>query len=156
MNAKNKILLISIFSSLFLSIGEMDAQSHKEHNQGIKEEIILMPTPITSGDESDIHFMKAEIMPEFPGGENALLAFIRDNTQYPATAKSQKIQGKVYCRVLIAKDGSITDPVIIKSLSPDLDKEALRILKLMPKWKPGQQRGKNVSVYYHIPFDFEL
>ena len=79
-----------------------------------------------------------------------------DNTKYPEQAKRDKISGKVSVKFVIEKDGSIADPVVVRSVDPYLDKEALRVVKSMPKWKPGKQRGKPVRVSYTVPVIFKL
>ena len=97
-----------------------------------------------------------ENMPEFPGGMKAMLDFISKNIQYPESARQKGVQGKVIVKVVIDKDGAVTQPILMRSLDSDLDKEALRIVKLMPKWKPGTQRGKAVKVEYTFPVIFKL
>lgn len=98
----------------------------------------------------------ADPMPEFPGGTAKLTEFIKTNIHYPQTCKNDSIQGRVLVRFTVEKDGSITDAKVIRSVHPDLDKEALRVVNLMPKWKPGTQNGKPVRVHYVIPFKFSL
>lgn len=97
-----------------------------------------------------------EVMPEFPGGMHALLDFIEKNIRYPEVARKNGIQGRVIVKVVIDKDGSVTEPTVIRSVDPSLDKEALRVIGLMPKWKPGMQRGKAVKVSYALPVTFKL
>lgn len=95
-------------------------------------------------------------MPEFPGGMKAMLDFISKNIQYPESARQKGVQGKIIVKVVIDKDGSATQPILMRSVDSDLDKEALRIVELMPKWKPGTQRGKAVKVEYTFPVIFKL
>lgn len=97
-----------------------------------------------------------ESMPEFPGGTEALLEYLRSNVKYPAICKKEKIQGRVAITFIIEKDGSIGEPEVVKSVNPYLDKEALRVISAMPKWKPGSQNGKPVRVKYTIPVNFKL
>ena len=97
-----------------------------------------------------------EVMPEFPGGMPAMLDFIERNIRYPEDARKDGVRGRVIVRVTIDKDGSVTKPVIIRSISPSLDKEALRVAGLMPKWKPGMLRGKTVKVEYAFPVAFNF
>ena len=97
-----------------------------------------------------------EIMPEFPGGTKAMLDFIAANIQYPEHARKNSIQGTAIVKVIIGKDGSVTEPTLVRGIDSDLDKEALRIVELMPKWKPGTQRGKAVKVEYTFPVIFKL
>ena len=97
-----------------------------------------------------------EIMPEFPGGTRAMLDFIEKNIRYPEVARKNGIQGRVIVGVVIDKDGSVTNLTVLRSIDPYLDKEALRVIKLMPKWKPGTQEGKALKVKYTIPVSFRL
>lgn len=95
-------------------------------------------------------------MPEFPGGMHELMNFIEKNVRYPEVARKHGMQGRVIVRVVIDKDGSVTEPTIVRSIDTELDNEALRIVKLMPKWKPGTQRNKAVKVKYTFPVTFRL
>lgn len=99
-------------------------------------------------------FTTVEEMPSFPGGADALLEFIRNNLQYPQNAPCAT--GNVILRFIVGKDGAVRDIQIIQSLAPQFDKEAVRVAQLMPKWVPGKQNGKSVSVYYTIPIKFRL
>ncbi len=106
-------------------------------------------------DEGEV-FEVVESMPEFPGGEAALMEYLQKNIKYPSIAADNGIQGRVIINFVVNKDGSIVDPEIIKSLDPSCDKEAMRVIKAMPKWKPGRQRGKTVRVKYTVPVLFRL
>jgi TonB family protein len=99
-------------------------------------------------------FFIVEEMPEFPGGDLALRRYISDNLNYPVDAAENGITGKVYVTFLINKDGNVSNASIARGVHPSLDKEALRVVNSMPKWKPGKQRGKPVSVSYTIPVIF--
>jgi TonB family protein len=98
----------------------------------------------------------AETQPEFPGGSAALNKFIRDNIHYPGSAKLLMIQGTVYVRFTVDKDGNVIDPVIVGSVDPALDQEALRMIKKMPKWKPGTMNGVRVKTQMTQPVRFVL
>jgi periplasmic protein TonB len=106
-------------------------------------------------EESEI-FVVVEDMPEFPGGETALRSFINKNVNYPVIAAENGIQGKVYVRFVVDKDGSVTNAEIARGIDPSLDQEALRVVRTLPKWKPGKQRGKPVRVSYTVPINFQL
>ena len=106
-----------------------------------------------SGDEV---FMIVEEMPEFPGGEEALVKFIAESTKYPEEAKNKGIQGKVFVQFVVNKEGNVEDVKLAKSIDPLLDEAAMNIVKSMPQWKPGRQRGKNVNVSFTIPINFQL
>ena len=107
--------------------------------------------------KDDVVFMIAEQMPEFPGGVDALIRFLNENVIYPEIAKANKIEGRVMCQFVVDKDGTITDIVVVKSGGdPSLDKEAVRVLRTMPKWKAGKSQGKKVRVQFNLPIVFKL
>lgn len=110
---------------------------------------------IGDGQEGDV-FEIVEEMPEFPGGQNELNKFIDKNLHYPEIAYKKGLQGNVIVQIIIDKDGSVIKPKIIRSLEPSLDNEALRIIGLMPKWKPGKQREKVLKVRYTFPIQFKI
>ena len=97
-----------------------------------------------------------ETMPYFPGGNVLMLKYLADNIKYPASAVKAKKQGRVIVGFIVQKDGSITHAKIVRSIDPELDAEALRVVKGMPKWTPGTQLGKPVSVKYALPVKFSL
>lgn len=97
-----------------------------------------------------------EVMPYFPGGDKKLYKFISTNMQYPQKAINEKIEGRVICGFIVNKDGSVSDVEVLRSVHPLLDAEALRIIKLLPKWIPGMQSGKPVRVRYTLPVPFIL
>jgi len=108
------------------------------------------------GNDNIVHLV-AEIMPEFPGGQQAMMRYIAERIDYPIEAFQQGIQGRVICQFVVDIDGRITDVVIAKSSGDSsLDREARRIIKSMPKWKPGKQNGRNVKVKYTLPVTFRL
>lgn len=106
--------------------------------------------------DDDMPFMVVEDMPEFPGGTVALMDYLRKNIKYPSICRENNIQGKVLIQFIVDKDGSITSPEVVRTVNPYLDKEALRVISGMPKWKPGSQRGKNVRVRFTVPVNFKL
>ncbi|MBO7050049.1 MAG: energy transducer TonB [Bacteroidaceae bacterium] len=106
--------------------------------------------------EEEEIFMVVEDQPEFPGGTAALLEYLRKNIKYPAICRENNIQGRVLVTFIVNKDGAIVEPEVVKSVNPSLDKEALRVIAGMPKWKPGSQRGKPVRVKYTVPVNFRL
>ncbi len=101
-------------------------------------------------------FMIVEEMPEFPGGAGELHKFIAQNIQYPPAARENGIQGKVYVRFVVTSDGSIDQISIVRKVDDLLEAEAIRVIKAMPKWKPGKQRGQPVNVWYTAPIIFVL
>jgi protein TonB len=98
----------------------------------------------------------AEVMPAFPGGEKVMLQWLQDNMQYPVIAQEQGIQGRVIVRFVVGPDGSVGSAEVQRSLDPSCDREALRVIRKMPKWIPGRQNGQPVSVYYTLPVLFKL
>ena len=108
-------------------------------------------------EESDEEFfMVVENMPEFPGGDLGLMKYIQKNVKYPPIAKEYNITGKVYVSFIVDKSGSVTDVKIARGVDKSLDAEALRVVKSLPKYKPGKQRGKAVRVMFTIPINFTL
>ena len=103
-----------------------------------------------------VPFEGTSIMPEFPGGEKAMMEFIGENIKYPADAQKAGRAGRVTVRFIVDNEGNITDPEVMKGVHPSLDKEALRVINKMPRWKPGTVGGKPIEVYFAIPINFRL
>ena len=104
--------------------------------------------------KGDSIYSVVETMPDFPGGQKELLSFLSRNIKYPTKAIESKIQGRVIVQFVVNKDGSIFGAKVVRSVDPDLDKEALRVINSMPQWKPGMQKGEPVSVKYTVPIVF--
>lgn len=109
--------------------------------------------PTADPDSSKI-FGAAEEMPSYPGGEKALMQYIKDNTYYPEEMCEGAAQGRVMVGFVINEDGSISDVKVLKSLTPECDEVAVKIVKGMPKWNPGKQNGKAVKTKYTVPVSF--
>lgn len=101
-------------------------------------------------------FIVAEVMPEYPGGDEALRHFLASEVKYPESAIKKGIQGKVFVSFIIDRNGDVRDARIAKGINKALDEEALRVVRSMPKWSPGSQRGNNVAVAYTVPINFVL
>jgi protein TonB len=101
-------------------------------------------------------FVVVEEMPTFPGGEKALFEFIYANIAYPEIAKENNIQGRVILRFCVTYKGGVDQVSILKPVDPSLDNEAIRVIKMLPPWKPGKQGGKPVNVWYSVPVVFQL
>lgn len=146
-----------------LQIAENDADieestiqsSEASENQAV--EIKYVPEVVEEEEvEEQQIFQVVEEMPEFPGGMAECLKFLSQNIRYPAISQENGVQGRVIVQFVVNQDGSIVDPVVVRSVDPYLDKEALRVISMMPKWKPGKQRGKAVRVKYTVPVTFKL
>ena len=110
---------------------------------------------ITEPDENSI-FQVVEQQPEFPGGIPELMKYLQKNIRYPQICKEQRVQGRVIVQFVVNADSTITDVNVVKPVNPYLDQEALRVVKAMPKWKPGKQRGEPVRVRFTLPVTFRL
>lgn len=106
--------------------------------------------------KNNMVFDVVEVMPQFPGGQIAMMKYIMENMKYPKQAMKEGIQGRVAVRFIVEKDGSISDVKPILSVHPLLNKEAVRVVKSMPKWTPGKQNGKPVRVRFNLPIMFKL
>lgn len=106
--------------------------------------------------KNDMVFDVVEVMPQFPGGQIAMLKYIMENIKYPEQAMKEGIQGRVAVRFIVEKDGSISNVRPILSVHPLLNKEAVRVVESMPKWTPGKQNGKPVRVRFNVPVMFKL
>jgi protein TonB len=118
--------------------------------------VLAQKTVVSQKDQKETPFNVVEDKPAFPGGMEAMIQFLSTNIQYPADAKKQKIDGRVLVNFVIEKDGSITDVKVMKPGFPSLDAEAVRVVKMMPKWKPGYQKGQAVRVLFALPISFNL
>ena len=110
---------------------------------------------VTEPDENSI-FQVVELLPEFPGGMAELMKYLQKNLRYPQICKEQGVQGRVIVQFVVNTDSTITDVNVIKSVNPHLDEEAVRVVKAMPKWNPGKQRGELVRVRFTLPVTFRL
>lgn len=106
--------------------------------------------------ETDKVYQVVEKMPEFPGGKQRLLNWMKENIQYPVEAQKEGIQGRVIITFVINKSGKAVEPLIIQSVDPLLDKEAIRLINSMPKWKAGEEKGEPVRVKFTMPINFRL
>lgn len=123
---------------------------------GERVEVKYVPVVEEEEPEEQTIFEVVENMPDFPGGQAALMQFLSKNIKYPTIAQENGTQGRVIIQFVVNRDGSVVDPVVVRSVDPYLDKEALRVISTMPKWTPGKQRGKPVRVKYTVPVQFRL
>lgn len=98
----------------------------------------------------------AEQMPEFPGGQEAMMKYFSKNVVYPKKAKENKIEGRVIGKFVVRNDGSIDSVEVLKGVNTEIDAEFVRVVKAMPKWEPGKQNGKNIAVKFTLPMLFKL
>ena len=115
-----------------------------------------VPIVVEEPEKEEEIFQVVENQPEFPGGMAELMKYLQKNIKYPTICQEQGIQGRVIVQFVVNSDGSIVDPQVVKPVNPYLDKEALRVVSSMPKWKPGEQRGKKVRVRFTLPVTFRL
>ena len=145
-----------------LTIVEDDAEVEEttiasSEETGEKVEIKYTPVAVEEEVEEEQQiFEVVEEAPDFPGGMGALMKFLGSNIKYPTIAQENGVQGRVIVQFVVNKDGSIVDAKVMRSVDPYLDKEALRVVSSMPKWKPGKQRGKAVRCRYTVPVMFRL
>ena len=122
--------------------------------------VVIAPpveAPVEEEEEDNTIFMVVEQAPEFPGGMQKLMKFLGENVKYPVIAQENGIQGRAICQFVVNRDGSIVDIMVVRSAGDaSLDKEAVRLIKSMPKWKAGKQRGKAVRVKFTLPVNFRL
>ena len=120
-----------------------------------KDEVIVEEKKPEPPKKEEI-FTAVEQPPQFPGGEAALLKYIADHIRYPAAAQENGIQGRVVVQFVVTKDGSIGQVKVVRGKDPDLDKEAKRVVRTLPRFVPGKMNGNNVSVWYTLPINFKL
>ncbi len=115
-----------------------------------------VPIVVEEPEKEEEIFQVVENQPEFPGGMAELMKFLQKNIKYPSICHEQGIQGRVIVQFVVNTDGSIVDAQVMKPVNPYLDKEALRVVSIMPKWKPGEQRGKKVRVRFTLRGTFRM
>ncbi len=134
-----------------------DITISSEDDQTQAQEVIQAPIEMPEEDpEENIVFVVAEKMPSFPGGQQALMKYLSENIRYPVIAQENGVQGRVIVQFTVRKDGTIDDVKVVKSADPSLDKEAVRLIKSVPAWEPGMQRGKAVHCKFTVPIVFKL
>ncbi|MBS4810698.1 M56 family metallopeptidase [Phocaeicola plebeius] len=156
-----KYALFVLPAFALLVAGNISCSQDASQTEDAKEEVVAPVSPEAKEAPADSTakeevFMVAEQMPEFPGGMKELLKFLQDNLKYPENAMKNNVQGRVIVQFVVEKDGTLTEFKVARSVDPDLDAEALRVLQTMPKWKPGMQRGKIVRVKFTVPVSFKL
>jgi len=134
---------------------EINVDIEARADQAVQSYVPVMteeePTPV-----AEEIFTFVEEYPEFPGGDKALREYILNNIKYPEVARTSGITGTVYVQFVVEKDGSISDVKVVRGIGGGCDEEAVRVVKSMPRWKPGKQRGQPVRVYFTLPIEFKL
>ena len=169
MNRIQFIIGLSLTLGLFPSCGNKPSASSDDFDEEESEEVVMdeeEDSPVVGKkdnpsekddpvEETSVYDI-AEQMPEFKGGNTALHKWLESNIEYPASARNSGKEGNVILSFVVERDGSISDVKVIKSLDPELDKEAVRVVGNMPKWMPGMQDGKTVRVKFMLPIRFSL
>jgi len=174
-----KTILFSLMSLLFIAMISCKTKPPQDHKSAItdktEEDTVLSETdydytkevmmdlpppeesePNKSLPDDSLIFTIVEDQPEFPGGNDSLKAYIKRNIQYPKEALEKGIEGTVFVTFIVEKDGSVSGVQVLRGIGKGCDKEAMRVIRNMPRWKPGYQRGNPVRVKYHVPIRFKL
>ena len=153
MKIKVSLITVCVFITL-ISIGQ---------NMEIREistttETVATTPESTAANQDDEIFTVVNEMPMYPGGSAAMEKFIQTNLVFPKTALEKNINSRCFIKITIKSDGSVYEPKVLKGVAncPECDVEALRVISIMPKWSPGKQSGKAVSVFYNLPINFSL
>lgn len=151
-----RLLMILPFLTFVFAIQSFELQSGPLPviTEADTSENFVSPPPEKEEDETV--FTMVEDDPAFPGGQQALMTFLQENLTYPPKAREEKIQGTIFVTFIVEKDGSITGVRVLRGVHPDMDAEAMRVIKAMPDWKPGYQRGEPVRVQFNLPIRFVL
>lgn len=133
---------------------DLNINAEVEQNEVIEE---YVPVEVEEDEvvEQEI-FQIVEEMPSFPGGDQKMMEYVAKNIKYPQIARETGVQGKVFVNFVVEPDGSVSNVKILRGIGGGCDEEAMRVVKSMPKWKPGKQRGKPVRVSYNLPVNFRL
>ena len=143
-----------------VAVGTENKEGVKDRTvEAVRTEIAVAappPPPAPKPEVATKVFDVVEEMPSFPGGQGALMSYLSSNVKYPVVAQENGVQGRVIVSFVVERDGSISDVKVARSVDPSLDREAQRVVKSMPKWKPGKQNGSAVRVKYTVPVVFRL
>lgn len=140
-------------------VGDADGNGNANNGNGdgktTDEQDNLAPVAVDMGD-NPLNFRIVEQLPEFPGGMSAFVKWLTDNLKYPPSAQRQNIQGRVVVTFIINRDGSVADLKVAQSVNPMLDREALRVARMMPRWKPGVANNRPCRTMMAIPIEFKI
>lgn len=123
--------------------------------QAVAEQVVVKEPDLEPVKEEEI-FVAVEQQPEFPGGTAALMKWLASNVRYPQMALENGISGRVIVKFVVEKDGSVSGVTLVRGVDKDLDREAIRVVKSMPKWQPGKNNGQAVRCYFNLPVNFKL
>ncbi|MBK0402587.1 energy transducer TonB [Adhaeribacter sp. BT258] len=141
---KSSVVCFAVFAAVFVSACSQKSAPAVSGNS---------KTEVPASDEV---YVMVEEMPRFPGGENEMIRFVNKHMLYPQEARDNGEEGRVIVQFVVTKEGKLTNPEIVRSVSPSIDKEALRIVEIMPLWQPGKQNGRAVNTRYTLPLTFQL
>lgn len=143
-----------------VAVGTENKEGVKDRTvEAVRNDIAVAPPPPPPAPKPEVAtkiFDVVEEMPSFPGGNGALMSYLASNIKYPVVAQENDVQGRVIVSFVVERDGSISDVRVARSVDPSLDREAQRVVKSMPRWKPGKQNGSAVRVKYTVPVVFRL
>ena len=145
------VLLPVVFAAFVFT-----AKAKSVNADPVEAESVVAESTINQEPQDNVVFTVVEEQPVFPGGEKAMMEFIKNNLKYPESCVKDSIQGRVSLSFIVEKDGSVSNVQELRSPNPDLTAEAARLVQSMPKWTPGKQRGQAVAVKYVIPITFRL
>ncbi len=143
-------------SKVTISIADVKGNDEKNGKDIADLKKIVTQEAPKEDDEDNKVFDMVEVQPSFPGGQTEMMSWISSHLKYPAIAAENGIEGKVIVQFVVGKNGAIRDANIVRALNPSCDKEALRVVNAMPRWLPGKQNGKEVSVKFTLPITFKL
>jgi protein TonB len=137
-----------------VEVEDIEINAEVEQNEVLEE--YVAPEVVEEEVVEQEIFKIVEEMPAFPGGEAKLMEYVAKNVKYPQIARETGVQGRVYVNFVVEPDGSVSNVSVLRGIGGGCDEEAIRVVKSMPKWKPGKQRGKAVRVSYMLPVNFKL
>jgi periplasmic protein TonB len=154
-NEMKKLILMAMMATI--TAASANAQATTDETQSPANVVNLSadtgkPRPKAKGRALE----KVEVMPQFPGGEAKLIEYLHNNMQYPVDAMKMGIQGRVWVSFIVERDGNISEVKVKDPVDPNLDAEAMRVVKIMPRWTPGMEKGKTVRVHYMLPITFRM
>jgi len=157
-NLRHQLVQSAMLVLFVVALGLFNTEIIKAQNKPVKNSDLkeAVKKDSINSNENDKVFTEYETMPQFPGGDNAFLSFINMNLKYPESAIKEKKEGKVILRFVVTKTGGVDKVEIVKSLQPDCDNEAIRVVKMLPKFIPGKYSGKPMSFWYTLPVTFRL